>query len=91
MHLEWTSEAAGDLDRLYRFLASVNPGAARQIVANLVQAPIRLQEQPRLGLRLEEFAGRDVRRIIVGKYEIRYEVTAETIYVLRIWHGREDR
>jgi plasmid stabilization system protein ParE len=44
MHLEWTSEAVGDLDRLYRFLASVNPGAARQVFADLVRAPTRLLE-----------------------------------------------
>lgn len=91
MELKWTREASGDLDRLHRFLASVNPRAAQQVVANLVRAPVRLLDHPRLGNRLEEFESREVRRILVGQYEIRYEVTVDAIYVLRIWHGREDR
>jgi hypothetical protein len=32
-----------------------------------------------------------VRRIIVGNYEVRYEIVADTIYLLRIWHTREAR
>jgi len=32
-----------------------------------------------------------VRRIIVGQYEIRYDVIGEVIRVLRIFHTREDR
>ena len=44
-----------------------------------------------LGERLEEFDPRDVRRIQVGRYEIRYEIAGSTIYLLRLWHTREDR
>ena len=91
MELKWTRESSGDLDRLHRFLAGVNPRAAQQVVANLVRAPVRLLDHPRLGNRLEEFESREVRRFLVGQYEIRYEVTVDAIYVLRIWHGREDR
>jgi hypothetical protein len=29
--------------------------------------------------------------LIVGQYEIRYEVKKDTIFVLRLWHTREDR
>ncbi|RVH20388.1 type II toxin-antitoxin system RelE/ParE family toxin, partial [Sinorhizobium meliloti] len=53
--------------------------------------PARLLEQPRIGERLEEFDPREVRRILVGHYEIRYEIRQSTIYVLRLWHTREDR
>jgi plasmid stabilization system protein ParE len=57
----------------------------------LTTAPTRLLEQPRIGERLEEFKPREVRRIMVGRYEIRHELTASTLYVLRLWHTREDR
>jgi hypothetical protein len=30
-------------------------------------------------------------RIFIGYYEIRYEVLGATIFVLRIWHTREER
>ncbi len=46
---------------------------------------------PRIGEKLDEFVPREVRRILVGKYEIRYEIRESTIYVLRLWHTREDR
>jgi cupin superfamily acireductone dioxygenase involved in methionine salvage len=32
-----------------------------------------------------------VRRVIVGEYEVRYEVRGSGIFVLRLWHTREDR
>lgn len=51
---------------------------------------MRLVEQPRIGERLDEFEAREVRRILVGKYEMRYEIRETTIYILRLWHTRED-
>ena len=46
---------------------------------------------PRLGRSLEQFAPREVRRLVIGDYEMRYEVIGEVIRVLRLWDGREDR
>ncbi|HLZ83957.1 MAG TPA: type II toxin-antitoxin system RelE/ParE family toxin [Caulobacteraceae bacterium] len=91
MDLKWTDKAQSDLARLYDFLAPVNRRAAARAVRALAAAPARLLEHPRIGERLEEFNPREVRRILVGHYELRYEIQDVTIYVLRIWHTREDR
>ncbi len=91
MELIWTSKAMSDLARLYDFLATVNQPAAARTVQQLVAAPGVLLDNPRLGELLEEFEPRDVRRIQVGRYEIRYEIAGSTIYLLRLWHTREDR
>jgi len=91
MNLKWTSKALSDLVRLYEFLAPVNKVAAAHVVQSLSAAPLRFLEQPRIGEKLEEFEPREVRRIVVGYYEIRYEITESMIYVLRLWHTREDR
>lgn len=40
---------------------------------------------------LFQFEPREVRRIFAGEYEIRYELNDQTIYVLRLWHTRENR
>jgi len=40
---------------------------------------------------LEEFAPREVRRSIVGPCEMRYEIAAQSIFILRLWHGHEER
>jgi plasmid stabilization system protein ParE len=91
MNLKWTGKALSDLARLYEFLAPVNRSAAARTVRSLTTAPTRLLEQPRIGEQLDEFKPREVRRILVGRYEMRYEIEASTIYVLRLWHTREDR
>lgn len=91
MELEWSSKALSDLTRLYDFLAVVNKSAAARTVQALAAAPATLLANPRIGEKLDEFDPREVRRILVGKYEIRYEIQEFTIYVLRLWHTREDR
>ena len=91
MELKWTSKALADLARLYEFLAPVNkPGAARAVQA-LAKSPTILLTNPRIGEQLFQFEPREVRRILVGEYEIRYEIQDLIIYVLRLWHTREDR
>ena len=91
MELKWASKALSDLARLYEFLALVNRTAAARTVQSLAAAPTNLLENPRIGERLEEFDPREVRRILVGHYEVRYEIQESTIYVLRLWHTREKR
>ncbi|MEW6415131.1 MAG: type II toxin-antitoxin system RelE/ParE family toxin [Pseudomonadota bacterium] len=91
MELKWTGKALSDLARLYEFLAPVNKSAAARTVQSLTAAPAGLLANPRIGEKLDEFEPREVRRILVGHYEMRYEIQASTIYVLRLWHTREDR
>jgi len=91
MELKWTSKALSDLSRLYEFLAAANEPAAARSVQALSKAPDILLTNPRIGEQLFHFEPREVRRILVGTYELRYEIQGPTIYVLRLWHSREDR
>lgn len=91
MHLQWTTKAESDLHRLYDFLLKVNPQIALLIVQKLVTTARTLIDHPRIGLRLPEFTAQEVRRLIVGDYEIRYLIKDDIITVLRLWHTREDR
>ena len=91
MQIEWTSKALTDLARLYDFLAPLNQAAAARLVQNLTKAPNKLLTNPRIGEKLDEFLPSEVRRILIGTYEMRYEVRGEIIYLLRIWHTREER
>jgi plasmid stabilization system protein ParE len=91
MEVEWSGRALTDLTRLHDFLAAVDRRAASRVVQSLVAAPRRLVEYPRIGENLEEFLPREVRRIFVGKYEMRYEIAGSKIFILRLWHAREDR
>lgn len=91
MEIKWADKAVSDIARLYEFLAPVNQPAAARVVQSLTAAPNRLLSNPRLGEKLDEFAAREVLRILVGLHEMRYEIQGQTIFVLRLWHTREDR
>ena len=91
MDLKWTSKALSDLARLHDFMAPVNQPAAARTVQALAAAPSALLANPRIGERIDEFEPHEVRRILVGHYEMRYELKETTIYVLRLWHTREGR
>lgn len=91
MELKWTSKSLSDLARLHEFLAPVDKRAATRTVRMLTAAPTKLLTNPRIGEKLEEFDPHEVRRILVGHYEMRYEIQQSIIYVLRLWHTREER
>lgn len=91
MELKWTNKASSDLERLYNFLAQVNKSAAAKAIKTLTKAPTSLLTNPRIGEQLFQFESREVRRIFVREYEIRYEIQGSIIYVLRLWHTREER
>lgn len=91
MDSKWTDKGLSALVRLHEFLTPVDPRAAARAVQSLAAAPARLLKNPRIGEKLEEFEPREVRRILVGHYEMRYEIQGSTVYVLRLWHTREYR
>ena len=91
MALRWTASARADLVRIHEFLEPVNPRAAAAAVQQLVAGAKRIPAHPRLGTRLAGFGRREVRRLLVGAYELRYELAGRDIFVLRIFHTREDR
>lgn len=91
MRVQWASKASTDVVRLHEFLASVNGPAAARVVKSLVAAPAALVANPRIGERLDEFEPREVRRLLVDQYEMRYEIVESTIYIMRVCHSREER
>ena len=91
MGVRWTSSAHRDLVRPHGFLEPVNPSAAAHVVRSLLDGVGRIAKHPRLGKRLTEFEPREVRRVIVGDYEIRYELRDDELFVLRLWLVLEDR
>lgn len=91
MKIRWTRRASSDLARLHAHLSPVAPAAAARVVQQLARAPDRLVDYPRIGEKLEAYAPREVRRIIVGDCEMRYEIATGAIFILRLWHCREAR
>lgn len=91
MKIQWTGKASSDLVRLYEHLRPAAPEAAARLIQQLARAPDRLLDYPRIGEKLEAYEPREVRRLIVGNYELRYEIANAAIFILRLWHCRESR
>lgn len=91
MALRWTRSAYTDLKRIHEFLEPVDPAAAARAVRAVVARVRRIPRQPRLGGPVPGFGDHEVRRVLVQKYEVRYEVAGTDVTVLRVFHTREDR
>ncbi len=91
MRILWTSKASSDLVRLHQHLSPIAPEAAVRVVQQLAHAPNRLLDYPRIGEKLAAYEPREVRRILFGNHELRYEIAAATVFGLRLWHCRESR
>lgn len=91
MNLSWTDSALGDVERLFESLVAVSPPAAARFRTMILRAPEPLLRTPRLGAKVDRPGEEDVRRLLVGDYELRYLVSGNDILVLRVWHMREDR
>jgi len=91
VRIRWTGSVSSDLRRVHERLRLAAADLAVRLVQQLARAPDRLLEYSRIGEKLDACAPREVRRIIVGSYELRYEIADATIFILRIWHCREGR
>jgi plasmid stabilization system protein ParE len=91
MQVLWTDKALIDTERLYHFLAQHDRDAANTLAARLDAAPEKLIAHPRLGERVEGYVAKEVRKLPNGRYEMHYEIAADRILILRVWHGREER
>ena len=89
MKLRFSPESVQDLQCLHDFIAKYDPDSARTVVLNLKSAVTRLAEMPRMGKPLEEVKG--AREFVFGRYVLRYVIKEEILYLLRVWHSKEQR
>lgn len=90
MKLIFSKAAVDDLVRLRDFIAQHSPETAQRVAQRLRGAIQRLVDTPQIGRPVANMLG-EVRELIFGKYVVRYEVRQRYLYILRVWHGKEDR
>ena len=91
MIVQWLAAARNDVVRIAHHIAAENPRAATRIAQELLVAGDSLALFPNRG-RLGLATG--TRELVaVWPYLIVYEVDAasDTVRILRIWHGSQDR
>lgn len=85
------SEAAlADLEQITTFIAADNVEAAKRFANRLVDLAESLRSLPERGRPLKNWPG--VRVIVLAPYLIfyRFERPADTVEILRFWHGARD-
>ncbi len=91
MKVKYSPESIGDLQRVVEFVENKNPYAARRIAIDLQEGVERLKQFPLIGLPVFKAANPEqIRDFYVGDYTVRYLITDKAIYILRIWHGKEN-
>lgn len=91
MKVKYSPESIGDLQRIVEFVENKNPYAARRIAIDLQEGVEKLKQFPLIGLPvLMASEPEQLRDLYVGDYTLRYLITDEVIYILRIWHGKEN-
>ncbi|MEC6166941.1 type II toxin-antitoxin system RelE/ParE family toxin, partial [Klebsiella grimontii] len=66
---------------------------ANKVADRLTTATDGLQFAPYIGVHLELYEPDEVRKLVIDDYEIHYQIVEpeNTIYIVDLWHVREDR
>ena len=92
MNLIYSAEALADLARVRAFIAREKPASAGRIAARLVECIDNLLTFPERGVAVAEAPDPEaIRDFFLDSQVVRYAIHAGTVFVLRVWHGREDR
>jgi plasmid stabilization system protein ParE len=91
MRVRYSPESIDDLQRLVAFIEAKNPFAARRLAIDLQEGIEKLKQFPNIGLPvLKSYDPEQTRDLYLGHYTVRYLIAADTLYVLRVWHGKEN-
>lgn len=91
MKIRYSPESIGDLQRVVEFVEVKNPFAARRIAIDLQEGVAKLKQFSKIGLPVMKASDPEqIRDLYTGNYTVRYLIAGETIYILRIWHNKEN-
>ena len=92
MKLSYSREAINDLIRLREFIATKNPDVAQKVAKSIRKGITQLKTFPYLGVEVELAPDPEmVRDLIIGNYIARYLIHQKHVYILRVWHHKEER
>ncbi|MCA9458506.1 MAG: type II toxin-antitoxin system RelE/ParE family toxin [Nitrospira sp.] len=92
MNIRYSLEAVEDLRRLRKFIGEKHPAAAQRAAGAILKGLSQLKSFPLLGAKVSRAPNPEaVRDLVIGDYLARYLVHEKEIYVLRIWHQKENR
>ena len=87
--VEWAESALNDIYRHTAYIAQFNPRAADRLARYLIEAGKSLSNFPERGRPGLAEGSREL--MIVWPYILVYQVTADVIEIIRVWHGAQHR
>lgn len=90
MHIRWTAPAAQDFYAIVRYIGRENPTAAREVAKSIYGGCESLIGSPHRGRKGKQSGTREL-VFSPLPYIAVYRVAADTVEILHIWHGAQDR
>ena len=90
MNIQYTPEAIDDLVRLREFIAVKSPYAAQRVSEGILLGIKKLKVFPKIGLPVQQSPEPEkFRDLFITNYTVRYLIGDDSIFILRVWHGKE--
>lgn len=87
--LKSSDRAKADLLAIRAYFDERNKAAGKKVAARIKQKLGLLRKNPRMGRSVEERPG--VYELVVDEYVLPYVIVDDTIVILRVWHGKQNR
>lgn len=91
MEVYWTLKAQDDLERIYRFALQNCRQHADDVLDRLITGCAGLTAHPAIGVQQTRYEPREVRKVLFDDYEVHYELRDNDIYIVDLWHTKEER
>lgn len=85
--IEWTLQAAEDLESITDFIATDSPHYANLFAIDILAAVERLAVFPESGRVVPELGVPEVREILFGNYRIAYRIERDSVTIITVYHG----
>ncbi|MCM7842133.1 type II toxin-antitoxin system RelE/ParE family toxin [Enterobacter roggenkampii] len=91
MEVYWTLKAQDDLERIYRFALQYSRQHGDDVLDRLMTGCAGLTAHPAIGVQQTRYEPREVRKVLFDDYEVHYELRDSDIYIVDLWHTKEER
>lgn len=88
--IRWSLAAENDLREIEIFIAKDSVLHAISFVDRLIESTEKLSSSPKIGRIVPEFNREDLREVLFRSYRVVYQLTADTVTILRVVHGARD-
>jgi toxin ParE1/3/4 len=86
----WSKPAKQDLRKIHDHIASDSRFYAKKVVQNIIEKSENMKDFPLIGRMVPELEDPDIRELMVYSYRLIYKVSADTIEILTLIHGKQD-